>query len=789
MNIKLLFLSFFLAAISVSATANPIVIEAETMTLSGSYAGQITNPFPGMALYANNDRGSISANFPSGPGNYTVSIRGASNNSNAAGVSLYINGTRVRAFTFYGTTPTVLDAELKLPAMNTGANTIALILETDNGSSDTYIDKITFTYTGPIIEKDPPVIPETGAYYSGVYRNMLKEAGYTDTQISQKLDALWNQLFYGNASTQAVYYPVGTDEAYILDTGNDDVRSEGMSYGMMICVQMNKQEEFNRLWKWSKNYMQHKTGARQGYFAWRVSKTGSIMDANTASDGEEYFIMALMFASGRWGDGEGIYNYWKEAKEMLDVCMSKENPITESITNLFNATHKQVVFTPYAQAATFTNPSYHLPSFYELWGKWIKKNRSFWKELAAKSREMFPKFAHPTTGLMPDYANFDGTPTGGSHADFRYDAWRCVMNVAMDYAWFKADNTQVTLVNRLHNFFQSKGVESYGSEYSLAGNQLNPDHSPGLVACNAAGALASNQRVAWEFIDDFFKIAIPTGKYRYYDGLLYFMNYLHLSGNYQIYTPALIEANDDPEPEPDPVNGYFVIDSFNHKETGTSLDMYKKNGASAGTAKVAVSPTPGDEKVAHVLTANWDEFIRFNATLPAGRQLSGYSHLEFDIYYNTAAAGSDNGFKDMQVYVNDVRILNEATGSTSGNNHNVWLNRSIALINPGSANSLSVYLGIRSNKANYFVDNVRLKDTQTGETIELNQQSSPVGIRNNELRMLNGEQATIRIYNTEGRKMTEVIKSSFADISSLTSGVYIARIISDGRVSHFRFIK
>lgn len=50
-----------------------------------------------------------------------------------------------------------------------------------------------------------------------------------------------NRMFYGNRTTEAdLPYPVGDDQAYILDTGNDDIRSEGMSYGMMICVQMDK---------------------------------------------------------------------------------------------------------------------------------------------------------------------------------------------------------------------------------------------------------------------------------------------------------------------------------------------------------------------------------------------------------------------------------------------------------------------------------------------------------------------------------------------------------------------
>jgi oligosaccharide reducing-end xylanase len=35
---------------------------------------------------------------------------------------------------------------------------------------------------------------------------------------------------------------------YIEDIGHRDARSESISYGMMIAVQMDKVEEFDRLW-------------------------------------------------------------------------------------------------------------------------------------------------------------------------------------------------------------------------------------------------------------------------------------------------------------------------------------------------------------------------------------------------------------------------------------------------------------------------------------------------------------------------------------------------------------
>ena len=406
-----------------------------------------------------------------------------------------------------------------------------------------YMDNVTVRYTFNTAE---PELPAQGAFYTGKYRNLFHEAGYTEAQVNQRLADLWQTYFEGNENNERLYYEYGDDMAYILDTGNDDVRSEGMSYGMMLCVQLDKQKEFNKLWKWAKIKMQHKSGdPREGYFAWQLNRDGSIRDHNTASDGEEYFIMALMFASNRWGNGEGIYNYEAEADYIIKNCFNKpmeEHPYS-GITNLFDMTEKQITFVPYADAAKYTDPSYHLPAFYELWARWAKEHNDDFRAFAAESRKMFPEFAHEKTGLMPDYANYDGSPhEHHEHKDFRYDAWRCIMNMAVDFSWFRPEGVDYTaLVNRQHNFLATVngGVPNYYSVYTLDGQQIygKQDHSPGLVACNATGALASNQKVAWEFIDDFMATAIPKGEFRYYDGLLYYLNFLHVSGKFQIWKP------------------------------------------------------------------------------------------------------------------------------------------------------------------------------------------------------------------------------------------------------------
>src|SRR5689334_7020406 len=77
--------------------------------------------------------------------------------------------------------------------------------------------------TPTVIETPPPTLatieptpaPAAGAFASGVYRNLFKERGKADAAIQAKLDAAWQQLFYGDDENQRVYYPVGADMAYI----------------------------------------------------------------------------------------------------------------------------------------------------------------------------------------------------------------------------------------------------------------------------------------------------------------------------------------------------------------------------------------------------------------------------------------------------------------------------------------------------------------------------------------------------------------------------------------------
>jgi oligosaccharide reducing-end xylanase len=402
----------------------------------------------------------------------------------------------------------------------------------------------------------------SGAFATGHYRNLFLENGHSQQAVDAKVNAAFQQLFHGNPTNQAVYFEAGSNAngplAYITDIKHNDVRTEGLSYGMMISVQMNRQAEFDALWNWSKTYLYHDspTHPSYGFFSWQAKTNGETMSGFVAPDGESYYVMALYFAAHRWGNGRGIYNYQVEADRLLtnlrhrrlitgQVFMIQGNTgtnFTVTAGPLFDPKHRMVLYSPSSERPPFTDPSYHLPAFYELWARWgPAADSNFWMEAASASRDFFPRAANPATGLTPDDANFDGTVVsnrwtrGAVH--FGFDAFRTAGNWSMDWSWWGKDVRERELSDKLQAFFESKGMETYGCRFTLDGRQLDDRHAQGLVAVNADASLAATNPRSKKFVEALWNTPAPDGIERYYEGLLYMMALLHCSGEFRIWAP------------------------------------------------------------------------------------------------------------------------------------------------------------------------------------------------------------------------------------------------------------
>ncbi len=189
--------------------------ECENMTLGGQYAGRISSPFSGAALYANNDycqTGNITWNNTQ----VTVSVRGASNNSNTATVVVRMNGYEMGRVSFTGTTPTVKSFTC---TPQSGSYALQLIVTNDTGSWDAYVDYAEVSGGGsnptPTPTPTPTQPPASGSVYltfddgpnngtSQTLVNNLKSAG-----VSHATFFVWGSRISSNQTGWNAYLNSG----------------------------------------------------------------------------------------------------------------------------------------------------------------------------------------------------------------------------------------------------------------------------------------------------------------------------------------------------------------------------------------------------------------------------------------------------------------------------------------------------------------------------------------------------------------------------------------------------
>ena len=77
-----------------------------------------------------------------------------------------------------------------------------------------------------------------------------------------------------------------------------------------------------------------------------------------------------------------------------------------------------------------------------------------------------------------------------------------------------------------------------GKDLGAKPGLTHEDHPTGLVGTNAVAGLAATDRArAKEFTEALWNAPIPSGQYRYYDGMLYLMSLMHASGEFRIWGP------------------------------------------------------------------------------------------------------------------------------------------------------------------------------------------------------------------------------------------------------------
>jgi oligosaccharide reducing-end xylanase len=355
--------------------------------------------------------------------------------------------------------------------------------------------------TGALSSPATETIPGNGCTPPSQYANLfIALSGKTQAETDAKITAAWSSLFNPSASGTIYHDGPGTDESYVEDTGNNDARTEGMSYGMMISVQLNHQTEFDRLWTFTKKHMVKSSGGAMSEITWNVQTNGSAKQSGGAPDGDEYYAAALVFAHNRWGDTSGKYDYKTEAQAVLDLVRTKD----------FNSSYNLVKF--YAGGDNGqTDASYILPAFYQTWACFDTANAAFWNTAVTAARKYF-QIAADKNGQYGDQGGYDG----GSQANTGVDKIRCVMNIMMDHNFFNADPWQ---------------TDTYAKEYSTYESSQNRGGAASF--CNALLGFGLPESSGKAFVDKLWSASAPSRDY--WNGVLYMLALLQVSGTFHLY--------------------------------------------------------------------------------------------------------------------------------------------------------------------------------------------------------------------------------------------------------------
>jgi len=369
--------------------------------------------------------------------------------------------------------------------------------------------------------------------------------------ISKAITPAYIQKNYEYWKQHAVYM-CNTQEARIMKFPNDNQTtvSEGIAYGMLITAYMGDKQLFDNLL----NYYSARTNCR-GMMNWiyKDCETGD-NKKNGATDADIDIAFALLVAAKQWPQDT---RYKQKASMVIDSLQKY----------CFVVCNGEIVQKPGDDfgGCYCTNPSYYSPGYYKIFGLFKKQEGnlnaySFWEKAYFDVYSTLLKNAHPITGLVYAWTNFEGKDpqncyyevTGsGTYNSYQYDACRTPWRITMDYVWFGNEQARDYL-QRISRFVQapiyaqydSKGTIWYGaggiqnivdSYWTNGLRRINPDyadwghrHAIAFVGSFALASMATSQ----SNVDICMNELSTLQALRYYESSLGLLYSLLASGNF-----------------------------------------------------------------------------------------------------------------------------------------------------------------------------------------------------------------------------------------------------------------
>ncbi len=262
-------------------------------------------------------------------------------------------------------------------------------------------------------------------------------------------------------------------EGQVVDAGNANIsHSEGQGYGMLLAVEHDDRETFQKLWQWTRANLQVRNDK---LFIWRKRPNVDLKDEdpNNASDGDMLIAWALLKAEQRWQQAD----YRTEALAILTDIKQK----------LIITWHGLTVLLPGEQGfakndGTIVNLSYWI--FPALQSFTALDPDPVWQQLGDSGLTLLQQARYGRWQLPPDWLRLaaDNTMQAANKPRFGYDAVR----IPLYLAWGNKEAQTLTKFADYWSFYQG---------YTPAWIDLNENFIDGYGA--SAGINAIKQLTLW----------------------------------------------------------------------------------------------------------------------------------------------------------------------------------------------------------------------------------------------------------------------------------------------------
>ena len=231
-----------------------------------------------------------------------------------------------------------------------------------------------------------------------------------------------------------------------------------------------------------------------------LTTAGVPKSTGAAPDGDEWFATALIFAHNRWGDTSGKFNYGTEAKAILGTILKTDFDAPTHLVRYYAGT-----------SSNGTDGSYDLPAFYQVWSVLRHRQRDLLERRRFGGAHVLPQRG-PTRPASSPTSLQEVHGCGDEHLGGRQASLR------------REHHVRPQLLQR-----RSVADGDLRARIWPSANRAGPPRPPSSRAMALLG-FGLPAATGKPFVQNLWSVAIPSGMWRYYDGTLYTLALLHVSG-------------------------------------------------------------------------------------------------------------------------------------------------------------------------------------------------------------------------------------------------------------------